>query len=251
MNARTRFSYQCNRCGRCCHSQVITLSPYDVIRVARAAHVSTREAVAKYTVRRGSVLRFEQDGSCTALDGATCTLHSGRPLACRLYPLGLECHQGGAESYLRLEPESGSSGVYGNDGTVLDFLAGQGADQYVEMNRRYANLLDTFRQRIAELCDFDIVEPRELWRVAVREAMCETNFDFNPLIEALFNPDNLGHCADFDTDFVDHHIREIKQRIRCENDASMLASAAVLLAVSLGHSPSEVMVGWPPMPASP
>src|SRR5437764_1465611 len=123
MNARAHFSYQCNRCGRCCHNQVITLSPYDLIRIARTAGMSTAEAAAKFTIRRGSILKFEQDGSCAALDGTTCTLHPGRPLACRLYPLGLERHQGAAESYLRLEPAVGSLGIYGSEGTVLNFLA--------------------------------------------------------------------------------------------------------------------------------
>lgn len=246
MNGRSHFSYQCNRCGRCCHNQVITLSPYDVIRIARAARIPTGEVVAKYTIRRGSILRFEHDGRCAALDGATCTLYSGRPLACRLYPLGLERHPGGAESYLRLEPAPGSLGVYGSEGTVLDFLAAQGAGPYLENNRLYASLLEIFRERIAELCDFDIVEPREFWRVAVREALSESGVDFNPLIEALFDPDSLGQYDCSDRDRVDHHVTEIERRICDEQDAGIVASAAVLLAVSLGYPPSDVMVGRTP-----
>jgi Fe-S-cluster containining protein len=249
MNRNTLFSYQCNQCGRCCHDQVITLSPYDVIRIARSAGVSTGEAVAQYTIRRGSILKFEQDGSCAALDGTKCTLHSGRPLACRLYPLGLEHHQEAVERYARLEPALGSRGCYGTQGTIHDFLASQAVDQYFEMNRRYTSLLDIFRQRIAELADFDTIEPREFWRVAVREALAENSFDFNQLIEALFDPDSLAHCVYSELEFVEHHVARIEQLIRHEQDPAILASAAILLAVSLGYSPGDVMVGRTAMPS--
>jgi Fe-S-cluster containining protein len=250
MDRSGRFSYQCNQCGRCCHDQVITLSPYDVIRLARAAGIPTREAIGRYTIRRGSILKFDQNGSCAALDGRTCTVHSGRPLACRLYPLGLEHGRRGTEWYLRLEPAVGSRGIYGDDGNVQDFLAAEGVEVYLQTNRRYASLLSIFRQQIAELNDFDTVEPREFWRVAVREALAETNFDFNPIIEALFDPDNLGCRTEFDIDFVEQHVKALEQLIRSETDPALLAAAAVMLAVSIGYSPGEVTIGCGSPPRS-
>ena len=243
MDRHSGFSYQCNQCGRCCHDQVVTISPYDVIRLARAAGISTHEAIARYTIRRGSVLKFEQNGSCAALEGATCTLHSGRPLACRLYPLGLEHDRRGAELYRRLEPAAGSRGIYGDLGTVQDFLAAQGAEFYLQANRRYASLIEMFRQRIAELIDFDLVEPREFWRLAMREALSETNFDFNPIIEAVFDPDSFGCHSESEIEFIDQHVKEIERRIRSETDPALVAAAALMLAVSLGYAPGEVIVG--------
>ena len=243
MDRSSRFSYLCNQCGRCCHDQVITLSPYDVIRLARVAGMSTREAVGRYTIRRGSILKFDENGSCAALDGATCTVHAGRPLACRLYPLGLEHDRQGAERYRRLEPAAGSRGIYGDDGTAQDFLAAQGAQLYFRTNRRYTSLLGIFRQRISELNDFEIVEPREFWRVAVRDALAEANFDFNPIIEALFDPDSLGCQAASEMDFIEQHVKAIEQLIRSETDPALLATAAVMVAVSLGFLPNEVMTG--------
>ncbi len=241
MDHSSGFTYLCNRCGRCCHDQVITLSPYDVIRLARAAGISTSEAITKYTIRRGSILKFEQNGGCAALDGTTCTLHSGRPLACRLYPLGLEHDQQGGEYYLRLQPAAGSRGLYGNHGSVQDFLGAQGAKSYLQTNRHYASLLGIFRQRIAELSDFEIIEPREFWRVATREALAETNFDFNPVIEALFDPDSLGCRGKSEIDFVEQHVNAIERRIRDEHNPAILAAGAVMLAVCLGYSPGEVV----------
>src|SRR5271167_5249789 len=95
VNRKSQFSYLCNACGLCCHDKVITLSPFDVLRLARAAGVSTREAIERFTIRRGSILKFTASGACVALEGARCGVHRGRPLACRLYPLGIE--DGGQE----------------------------------------------------------------------------------------------------------------------------------------------------------
>ena len=243
MDRATAFSYQCNKCGRCCHGQVITLSPYDVQRLARAARISTSEAIARFTIRRGSILKFRQYGGCTALMGPICTLHSGRPLACRVYPLGLEYVQQSGERYMNLEPALGSRGIYGEHGSVQDFLQVQGAELYLQANRQYAALLGIFRARITEISDFDVVEPREFWRVARREALAETNFDFNPIIEALFDSDSCCCRAKPDFEFIDQHIKEIERRIRTEHDAAVLAAAAVMLAVSLGYPPQAVMLG--------
>jgi Fe-S-cluster containining protein len=222
---------------------VITLSPYDVIRLARAACISTGEAVARYTIRRGSLLKFNQNGSCIALNGTTCAIHAGRPLACRLYPLGFEHNSDSAERYLLLEPAAGSEGIYGDGQTVHDFLLAQDTERHLEMNRRYATLLGAFQRRIAELADFDIIEPREFCRIARREALAETNFDFNPIIEALFDPDSLGCEADCAIDYTEQHLERVTERIRGQQDPNVLAAAAVILAVSLGYSPAEVMTG--------
>jgi hypothetical protein len=124
---------------------------------------------------------------------------------------------------------------------VREFLTAQGTDQYVLVNRRYASLLGVFRERIAELADFEVVEPREFWRIALGEALAETNFDPNSIIDTLFDPDSLGCRGNSDFDTVEQHLKEIKLRVRRESDAAILASAAVLLAVTLGYSPGEVI----------
>src|SRR5260370_38267252 len=120
MNRQSKFSYLCNQCGRCCHDKVITLSPYDVLRLARAAGISTCEAVARYTIRRGSILKFKPEGGCAPLDETRCAVHSGRPLACPLYPLGL-WRTGNEEHFVQPEPAQGCLGVHRPHGTVEAF----------------------------------------------------------------------------------------------------------------------------------
>jgi Fe-S-cluster containining protein len=238
VNRNSPFSYACNGCGLCCHDKVITLSPYDVMRLARAAGVSTREAIDRFTIRRGSILKFTDDGACAALEGARCGVHRGRPLACRLYPLGIErIEDADSEKFVMVTPAVGSLGVYGVDGKVDNFLATQGVGEYLAANARYASLLAVFRDRIAATVDFDLVEPREFWRRAVREALAELNYDANPLIDAMFDADagTAGRA-----EIVTAHIERLAQMIRRESKAEMLAAAAVMLAVSLGYSPNEL-----------
>jgi len=240
MDRGTAFSYQCNQCGRCCHNKVITLSPYDVLRMARAAGLTTSEVVRRYTIRRGSILRFLPEGMCATLDGTRCTLHRGRPLACRLYPLGIERSPEG-EKLIALDPAQGSLGVFGEDSTAGEFTNANGTADYIAAVERYRELIPAFRERIAMLLDFEKVEPREFWRRAVAEALRESGFDPNPIIDAMFDSDAHG-CGGVDVeDTITTHVAILNEMVRCENDCDRLATAAVMLAVSLGYSPSEVI----------
>jgi Fe-S-cluster containining protein len=241
VDRESRFSYQCRQCGLCCHDKVVTLSPYDVLRIARASGVTTGEAVRRYTMRRGSLLRFRPDGGCVALAGWQCVIHSGRPLACRLYPLGLERSETG-ERLIRLEPAPGSLGVFGNIGTAGAFLDAQGTPDYLAALEKYRALIPLFRGRVGALVDFDQVEPREFWRRAVAEALLELGFDPNPLIDGIFDPDGLG-CGDGTAEAtVPAHIAALTVMGADERDVERLAAAAVMLAVSLGYAPGEVIL---------
>lgn len=241
MDRATPFSYQCNQCGLCCHDKVITLSPYDVLRIARATGMSTAEAVRRYTIRRGSILRFLPGGACSALEGTRCGLHRGRPLACRVYPLGIERTEDG-ERLITLEPAQGSRGIYGTGSTAGDFIDHNATAPYFAALEKYRHLIPGFRARVASMVDFERVEPREFWRRAVVEALLESGFDANPIIDAIFDPDGLGCAKENDDKTVAAHVRALDAIADAEKDPERLAAAAVMLAVSLGYAPGEVMV---------
>jgi len=239
MRRDSGFSYQCGQCGRCCRDKVITLSPYDVMRMARAAGLSTGEVIARYTSRRGSLLRFEADGACAALRGARCALHAGRPIACRVYPLGIERSVDG-ESFVRLEPAEGSLGVYGDHETIGDFLDDQEVQPYLEAIGRYQRLIAAFGARLDQIADFDRIEPREFYRRAVREALAESGYDRNALIDALFDADLIVGRFDDEREAVEAHASALEAMIGIESNPGRLAAASALLAVSLGYSPRVV-----------
>jgi Fe-S-cluster containining protein len=246
MDDEGAFSYVCNRCGLCCRDKVITLSPYDVIRIARAAGITTGAAVARYTMRRGSLLRFLADGRCAALEGPHCTIHPGRPLACRLYPLGLERASGSdgagyVERFVQLEPAARSLGVYGAGGTIAEFLDVQGVRPYLDAVAFYYPLIGNFRERVTATVDFERVEPREFWRRAAREALAETNYDPNRLIDALFDPDGLGCGRSSAEETAIAHVAALDEMAAREHDAALVAAAAMMLATSLGYVPNEVI----------
>ena len=138
---------------------------------------------------------------------------------------------------MTLEPAAGSLGVYGIDGDVEHFVEAQGVAPYLEANARYASLLVTFRERIAATVDFERVEPREFWRRAVREALAESNYDANPIVDAMFD---VGEVVGIDeAEIVAAHVERLAAMIRRESNPELLAAAAVMLAVSLGYSPQR------------
>ena len=102
-------------------------------------------------------------------------------------------------------------------------------------------MLAVFRERIAATVDFDRVEPREFWRRAVREALAESNYDANPLIDAMFDAGGVAGVGVDDTEIVAAHVERLAEMIRRESNAEMLAAAAVMLAVSIGYSPGEAI----------
>jgi Fe-S-cluster containining protein len=242
MRRASRFSYRCGCCGLCCRDKVITLAPYDVMRLAAATGLSTAQTIACFTLRRGSLLRFDADGACVALRGGLCAVHSGRPLACRLYPLGMERTADG-DRFVRLAAAPGSIGLYGADGTVGDFLDQQGVDPYLAAVRRYASLIAPMRARVGQLADFEKIEPAEFRRVAIREALAETGYDHNRLIEALFDSDPISGFVVNATRSVERHVAAMGGLIEAEQNAIQVASAAVLLAVSIGYTPGIVFEG--------
>lgn len=131
------FSYRCSGCGRCCFEKRIVVSPYEIARIAEVLAISTTEVIARYTVDGGTALRQRDDGGCSLLDGAGCSVHAGRPLVCRLYPLGRAVDRRGAERFVVLQGHPESEGTFGTDGTVEGFLASQGTEPYIEASRRY------------------------------------------------------------------------------------------------------------------
>ena len=80
------FAYTCNGCGRCCHDKAIRVGPYEVARIAEALGVTTTHVLDEHVDPDVGALRQRPDGSCVLLREGRCSVHQGRPLACRLYP---------------------------------------------------------------------------------------------------------------------------------------------------------------------
>jgi len=135
------FSYDCHACRRCCHDKVIRLNPYEVARLAQSRGLSTTKFLSQYTGAQGTTLKQVDQGACVFLTPDGCGVHADRPLVCRLYPLGRRVTADGRETFHELAPHPETEGVYGLNGTVDDFLAGQGAAPFIEAVDRYVEVV--------------------------------------------------------------------------------------------------------------
>jgi hypothetical protein len=78
-------------------------------------------------------------------------VHSARPLVCRVYPLGRHISGSGEEHFFHMEPHPATEGVYGEEGTVGDYLNSQGALPFMEAADRYLSVFHRYYQVLAEL----------------------------------------------------------------------------------------------------
>lgn len=104
------FAFVCAGCGDCCRARRdIVLSGLDLYRLARRLRLppaAVAEAFCRETagLLPGLCLRpSRRTGNCPFLEANACTVHSARPLACALYPLGqaIDLDTGRTEYYLQ------------------------------------------------------------------------------------------------------------------------------------------------------
>ncbi len=85
----------CSRSGTCCFGKDVMLNPWELFRFSKEKQISPREFRDLYSDFGGIQLRFNgkqdkkgQKACSLYIDSSGCSVHKGRPLACRLYPLG-------------------------------------------------------------------------------------------------------------------------------------------------------------------
>lgn len=164
------FGFTCNRCRHCCTNKKIQVNPYEIARIADRLGIPTTEFIERFTAENGSFLKFTDRGSCTFLGPEGCTVHSDRPLVCRLYPLARHVGEKGEEWFSELEPEVSCKGHYLSVGTIADYLAEQDGIAYIQAANIYLNLLwelmsalETRQQNDAETCPIEEEMTPENW----------------------------------------------------------------------------------------
>lgn len=133
------FAYTCNKCMSCCHDAHISLDPYEIARLARNQHLTTAEFIARFLTEGGIVLRNREDTSCVLLGADGCTVYDDRPQLCRTYPLK-RLRGRDRDRFSQFLPFATSTGIYGKDGTVADFLKRHDVDDFDAANDRYFDI---------------------------------------------------------------------------------------------------------------
>ena len=142
MSRDTPFSYICGGCSRCCEGKAIRVGPYEVLRLARLLNMSTTNFISEHTTSGGTVLKLSEKGDCGFLTEKGCGVHTDRPLACRLYPLGMQVSSEGEEQFGSLAPHPQTKGTYNHNGTVDTYLETQGVAPFIAANKQYEKLYD-------------------------------------------------------------------------------------------------------------
>jgi len=142
----------CTRSGACCHGKAVCLNPWELARLAAAKGLSVRAFRDQYCEFGGIRLVFRPQAepneplSCSMyVPERGCSAHAGRPLACRLYPLGRErrgndiqyMHRGSSFPCLAGCPDV----VNLPHMSVSDYLEGQDITAYVAAQDGYLELM--------------------------------------------------------------------------------------------------------------
>ncbi|PKP20361.1 MAG: zinc/iron-chelating domain-containing protein [Bacteroidetes bacterium HGW-Bacteroidetes-21] len=95
LNLHDKLPLTCSRTGTCCHGKLVLINPWELVCLARKKKITPSEFRDLYCEDGGIRLRFDgkagwkQQKACSQyIDNFGCSVHMGRPLACRLYPLG-------------------------------------------------------------------------------------------------------------------------------------------------------------------
>lgn len=158
LNLQDKLPLTCSRSGNCCFGKVIYLNPWELYHLAREKKISLREFRDSYSDFGGIRLSFDgkagykgQQACSQYVDNFGCDVHFGRPLACRLYPLGRQVqseqvhymYQGDEFPCLQPCPEV----VNLEPLKVGDYLGGQMTGTFEKAQDAYLELM----QNIADL----------------------------------------------------------------------------------------------------
>ena len=148
----------CSRTGNCCFGKVIYLNPWELYHLATEKKQTPKEFRDSFTDFEGIRLKFDgeigykgQQACSQYVANFGCDVHLGRPLACRLYPLGRQLQsekvhymfQGNEFPCLEPCPEV----VDLEEMKVGEYLKGQKTDAFETAQDAYLELM----QNIADL----------------------------------------------------------------------------------------------------
>ena len=89
----------CTRTGTCCHGKTVCINPWELAQLANAKGITPREFRDRHCDYGGIRLLFNNPpgykdlAACSQyIPGNGCSVYNGRPLVCRLYPLGRQSY---------------------------------------------------------------------------------------------------------------------------------------------------------------
>lgn len=176
----------CSRTGTCCHGKIVLLNPWELVCLAKEKKITPREFRDRYCESGGIRLKFdgklgwkEQQACSQYVDNFGCSVHLGRPLSCRLYPLGRQIqseevhymYQGNEFPCLEGCPEVFELAHL----SVGEYLKGQITEKFEKAQDEYLNLMQNMADiAFVLLLDTGLAESGDkktlfIWRIMGNE----------------------------------------------------------------------------------
>jgi Fe-S-cluster containining protein len=262
----------CTRIGTCCHGNQVLLNPFELFCIAKEKQITARAFRDLYCDLGGIRLKFngEEDSrgkkACSQyLDGFGCSVHLGRPLACRLFPIGRQIqnnqiqyiHQGDTFPCL-----NGCAEVVNLPQlSVGEYLNGQITDQHEKAQDDYLEVMQNLADIAFELLlDSGLAESGDtktlsLWREMGKELPeLLVKRIGNDWLDDLTIPEIINN-ADDSISFTQQHNNLLQLKIQEKygalqtnqefHKASVIVMGlAIHLARSIGADPKVLSEFW-------
>lgn len=189
------FRFGCRMCGKCCTNRHdIVLSPMDIHRMCGILNLPPivfHEKNCITTIGKSSHLPVtrlrpvDYDNHCPLLMGNLCSVHTGKPASCALFPLGRYVDNGEVKCFV--QPITCGDGSKRQ--TVREWLSGFNIQAEDRHYLRWSVIILALREKmiaLEESCDTDTVQLA--YRVVLQMMFLEYNQqqDFDYQFEANF-----------------------------------------------------------------
>ena len=186
LSIHDKLPLTCSRKGTCCHGNLVMLNPWELVCLASEKKVTPRVFRDLYCEFGGIRLRFNGEvgwkgnQACSQYTGNFgCSVHLGRPLACRLFPLGRQIqseevhyiYQGAEFPCMEGCPEVSELPYL----TVGEYLNGQRTEKFEKAQDEYLDFMQNLADMAFELfLDTGLAESGDketliLWRKMGKE----------------------------------------------------------------------------------
>jgi len=261
----------CSRAGTCCHGKTVFLNPWELANIAHKKKLTPKEFSSQFCEWGGIKLKFngestfKNQSSCSQyVENFGCSVHLGRPLACRLYPLGRQIqnekaiyiHEGKefpclADCQTVTELPKMTVGEYLKDQSTKTYESGQ--DLYLELMQQLADIafelyLDS---GLAKSGNITTLEKWKRLGEMTPEVLSETiNEDWRmalyfPEITDIKNPETFitTHSEILFTK-AQTEFASIQTMEELEEASVLIMAVALQLARSIGANASELSKFW-------
>lgn len=262
----------CTRSGVCCHGNQVHLNPWELYNISMQKNITSREFRDRYCELGGIRLRFDGQKNTSGKSACSqyvenfgCSVHVGRPLACRLYPLGRQIqndeihyiHQGNIFPCLNGCPEVAELPQL----TVNEYLEGQLADTYEQAQDGYLDLMQNLADiAFTLLLDTGLAasgdtKTLQLWRemgIELPEQLVDRIG--NEWIDALMLPE-INDISDNPLAFIQIHndllqakaqskFGSLQTNLELHQASVLIMGVALYLARSIGADPKSLAEHW-------